>query len=168
MKDVKMFSIGRAVKNRKKLRKSPPVNEKDLEVQEKRQCVSKDVESTKLNSARIMKSKKEKEHIKIGAKKANPLQDLDDIFQSIKSKEEPLVGNNQSNSSNTTSQEQPDREYGLVQSSQRGDRGHFISPNPAVHRFDQATGLPVYKYTALLVGDGGGTALCPFDCNCCF
>lgn len=44
----------------------------------------------------------------------------------------------------------------------------IISPDPTVHRFDDATGLPVYKYYHLKVGEGGGTPLCPFDCNCCF
>jgi hypothetical protein len=44
----------------------------------------------------------------------------------------------------------------------------IISPDPPVHRWDKESGLPVYKYTALKVGDGGGTPLCPFDCNCCF
>ena len=44
----------------------------------------------------------------------------------------------------------------------------IISPDAAVHRWDKESGLPVYKYTALKVGDGGGTPLCPFDCDCCF
>ena len=44
-----------------------------------------------------------------------------------------------------------------------------IDPNSArVHRFDRGSGLNVYKAHALGLGHGGGTALCPFDCTCCF
>ena len=45
---------------------------------------------------------------------------------------------------------------------------NIVNPEAPIHRWDQESGLPVYKYTALKVGDGGGTSLCPFDCNCCF
>ena len=31
-----------------------------------------------------------------------------------------------------------------------------------------ATGMPIYDPDSMRVGKGGGTALCPFDCNCCF
>ncbi|EWM20684.1 Protein of unknown function DUF1764, eukaryotic [Nannochloropsis gaditana] len=31
-----------------------------------------------------------------------------------------------------------------------------------------ATGMPIYDPESMRVGKGGGTALCPFDCNCCF
>ena len=54
-------------------------------------------------------------------------------------------------------------EIGTVSSS-----GVIISPNPPIHRWDKESGLPVYKCRALKTEDGGGTALCPFDCNCCF
>ena len=44
-----------------------------------------------------------------------------------------------------------------------------INPMKAkVHRFDNPSGLNVYKAHALGLGRGGGTPLCPFDCNCCF
>ena len=44
-----------------------------------------------------------------------------------------------------------------------------INPMKArVHRFDNPSGLNVYKAHALGLGLGGGTALCPFDCDCCF
>jgi hypothetical protein len=29
-------------------------------------------------------------------------------------------------------------------------------------------GLPIYSWESLRIGQGGGTALCPFDCDCCF
>ena len=53
--------------------------------------------------------------------------------------------------------------HGVISSSET-----IISPDPPVHRYDNESGLPVYKYTGLLVGQGGGTPLCPFDCDCCF
>lgn len=97
--------------------------------------------------------------------KADSLQDLNDIFSSLKSKQTSDIPKvNKESSQLLTSR---DQSYGLVQSA-GGARSSIISPNPPVHRFDQSTGLPVYKYTALLVGDGGGTPLCPFDCECCF
>ena len=44
-----------------------------------------------------------------------------------------------------------------------------VSPNPGVHRQDQASGLPVYKISALGMNQtSGGTPDCPFDCWCCF
>jgi hypothetical protein len=44
------------------------------------------------------------------------------------------------------------------------------NPDPRVHRFDQESGLPVYKYYDLRMGEPGSgfTPLCPFDCHCCF
>lgn len=48
-------------------------------------------------------------------------------------------------------------------------------PDPPVHRVDAESGLPVYKAHLLKLSyfgeykdKGGGTELCPFDCNCCF
>mmetsp|Transcript_2032 Transcript_2032/g.2732 ORF Transcript_2032/g.2732 Transcript_2032/m.2732 type:complete len:144 (+) Transcript_2032:99-530(+) len=34
-------------------------------------------------------------------------------------------------------------------------------------RYDD-DGLPIYTAESLKIGKGGGTSLCPFDCNCCF
>ena len=48
------------------------------------------------------------------------------------------------------------------------NNGPIINPDPPVHRYDSATGLPVYKAKLLKANEGGGTSLCPFDCNCCF
>ncbi len=39
-------------------------------------------------------------------------------------------------------------------------------PTPA--RFDSESGLNIYREADLRIGQGGGTADCPFDCNCCF
>ena len=49
------------------------------------------------------------------------------------------------------------------------DPDRMLDPMKArVHRFDNTSGLNVYKAHALALGHGGGTRLCPFDCNCCF
>jgi hypothetical protein len=46
--------------------------------------------------------------------------------------------------------------------------GKFGDQAPSVHRYTPE-GLPVYKYFHLgMQQDDGGTALCPFDCKCCF
>ena len=44
----------------------------------------------------------------------------------------------------------------------------IISPDAPVERIDKETGFKVYKAHLLKVGEGGGTPLCPFDCDCCF
>lgn len=44
----------------------------------------------------------------------------------------------------------------------------IISPEAPIERIDLESGLPVYKAHLLRVGEGGGTNLCPFDCDCCF
>ena len=44
----------------------------------------------------------------------------------------------------------------------------IISPEAPVERIDPESGYKVYKAHILKVGEGGGTALCPFDCDCCF
>lgn len=56
--------------------------------------------------------------------------------------------------------------YGVIQSKRHPSR--IISPEAPLERIDKETGLPVYKAHILRVGEGGGTALCPFDCDCCF
>jgi hypothetical protein len=59
------------------------------------------------------------------------------------------------------------QEYGIIQSKYKRT-GKIINPEAPLHRVDKETGLPVYKAHLLRVGEGGGTPLCPFDCNCCF
>ena len=44
----------------------------------------------------------------------------------------------------------------------------IISPEAPVERVDPESGYKVYKAHILKVGEGGGTDLCPFDCDCCF
>ena len=53
-------------------------------------------------------------------------------------------------------------EAGAAANRLRGDD----SPTPL--RFDAELGMNIYSLDALKVGKGGGTDLCPFDCDCCF
>jgi hypothetical protein len=49
------------------------------------------------------------------------------------------------------------------------DPRKVIDPqNARVHRFDNASGLNVFKAHDLGLGRGGDTPLCPFDCKCCY
>lgn len=56
--------------------------------------------------------------------------------------------------------------YGIMQSSYNHVK--IVNPEAPLERIDKDSGLPVYKAHLLKVGEGGGTPLCPFDCNCCF
>ncbi|RYG66968.1 DUF1764 domain-containing protein, partial [archaeon] len=62
--------------------------------------------------------------------------------------------------------------YGVIKSGIKDKKYSIpvsiISPDAPLERIDKETGLPVYKAHLLKVGEGGGTALCPFDCDCCF
>lgn len=51
---------------------------------------------------------------------------------------------------------------------QRTTTGSKFS-DPKVHRMDQETGLPVYKYfdLGMALTGSGFTKDCPFDCDCC-
>ena len=42
------------------------------------------------------------------------------------------------------------------------------APEAPLERIDTESGLPVYKAHLLKTMEGGGTELCPFDCDCCF
>ena len=55
--------------------------------------------------------------------------------------------------------------YGVIKSPLLPD---IVNPEAPIERYDSVTGYPVYKAHLLKVGEGGGTPLCPFDCNCCF
>lgn len=55
--------------------------------------------------------------------------------------------------------------YGVMKTTHGGD---IVNPEAPLERIDAESGLPVYKAHLLKVGEGGGTPLCPFDCNCCF
>ena len=59
-----------------------------------------------------------------------------------------------------------DASYGLISSSRK--KAKIRNPEAPLERIDKESGLPVYKAHLLKVGEGGGTPLCPFDCDCCF
>lgn len=70
----------------------------------------------------------------------------------------------------TTKQKKPPKEtselpHGMVKSN---NHRIIISPEAPVERIDPESGYKVYKAHILKVGEGGGTELCPFDCDCCF
>ena len=64
-----------------------------------------------------------------------------------------------------------DKDYGRIKSNlQIKVDPKITNPEAPVHRWDKESGLPVYKAAALkaFTEESGGTAECPFDCNCCF
>jgi Eukaryotic protein of unknown function (DUF1764) len=62
-------------------------------------------------------------------------------------------------------QESSNLPHGVVKSN---NARIIISPEAPVERIDPESGYKVYKAHILKVGEGGGTDLCPFDCDCCF
>ena len=106
-----------------------------------------------------------------GVKKERGSKEIDDLFSSVASKA-------------TKPKEQEDTEVkntevkrkSKVRSSEEGTYGimksdcgsEIVNPEAPLERIDAESGLPVYKAHLLKVGEGGGTPLCPFDCNCCF
>jgi Eukaryotic protein of unknown function (DUF1764) len=65
----------------------------------------------------------------------------------------------------SASQESSSLPHGVVKSN---NPRIIISPEAPVERIDPESGYKVYKAHILKVGEGGGTDLCPFDCDCCF
>jgi hypothetical protein len=103
----------------------------------------------------------------IETKKKN-LNEIDDIFAS--SKKTPSASASSTTKSRQASQTpiepnlQIESTYGIIKSA----NVQIFSPEAPLERIDKATGLPVYKAHLLKVGEGGGTPLCPFACDCCF
>jgi hypothetical protein len=100
---------------------------------------------------------------------------IDDIFSSASSKkkeekvknEEKVKASKISASDKAAAEKpakQPMQQHGVIASAY----GTIISPDPPVERIDKESGLKVYKAHLLRIGEGGGTPLCPFDCDCCF
>jgi hypothetical protein len=50
----------------------------------------------------------------------------------------------------------------------RLQRKELRQSEPKPVRFDSESGLNIYREADLRIGQGGGTADCPFDCKCCF
>ena len=103
--------------------------------------------------------------------------EIDDIFSSMKKNKQveqepaPAVTARSKGTAGTKTKESNERlsramdsSHGLIKSKHQS----IISPEAPLERIDKATGLPVYKAHLLKVGEGGGTPLCPYDCDCCF
>lgn len=118
------------------------------------------------------------------------LGEIDDLFHNLKQSkklklEVPVIAKSSSTSQPSTSagvlendgpvvenmkQKKPPQQmselpHGMVKSN---NHRIIISPEAPVERIDPESGYKVYKAHILKVGEGGGTELCPFDCDCCF
>eukprot|EP00598_Pedospumella_elongata_P012966 CAMPEP_0184989332 /NCGR_PEP_ID=MMETSP1098-20130426/27954_1 /TAXON_ID=89044 /ORGANISM="Spumella elongata, Strain CCAP 955/1" /LENGTH=138 /DNA_ID=CAMNT_0027514309 /DNA_START=81 /DNA_END=497 /DNA_ORIENTATION=+ len=109
---------------------------------------------------------------------ANPAvvsKEIDDLFGTVlkKSSKKPIVEKEPSSDAedSTEKKKRPKHRssneptYGVMKTTHGGD---IVNPEAPLERIDAESGLPVYKAHLLKVGEGGGTPLCPFDCNCCF
>ena len=172
MKDISTLSLGHHITYRKKRKRLPSHDHKN------RQHAIEELRSTSFSGGKASTSEDDK-FLQCNKKnmcdKHSPqltnnelLKDLDDIFESVKPVQEMKSKEIDSSSKKSKNDKiKQNKESAKITNGVKGN-GSIVSPNPPVHRYDKATGLPVYKYTALLVGDGGGTSQCPFDCDCCF
>ena len=97
-------------------------------------------------------------------KKVNNGNEIDELFSSFRNAKREK--NEMQEISNKKNADQERKRLIAMKNKKKENR--IINPEAPVHRIDQSSGLPVYKAHLLKVGDGGGTPLCPFDCNCCF
>ena len=99
-------------------------------------------------------------------------QEIDDLFEELKArKKEKKIEISKKNRTGTSAKIDNDLTEHPQNSSYAGHMkppSMIISPEAPLERIDKESGLPVYKAHLLKVGDGGGTPLCPFDCDCCF
>lgn len=107
-----------------------------------------------------------------------PKENIDDLFDSLKKKkaekldaeaaereEKKIRKKAEKLEQKQSIEHETSSSYGLISSDLASK---IISPEAPLERIDAESGLPVYKAHLLKVGEGGGTALCPFDCDCCF
>ena len=62
-------------------------------------------------------------------------------------------------------------EAGKVQKKRKGagrEGRAFVAPAPGQPRKRTEEGFRIFHESELRLGGGGGTPLCPFDCDCCF
>jgi hypothetical protein len=113
----------------------------------------------------------------VSAKESLDTTEIDDMFAGLKSKKaEKEVEEEQKKAEEIAAkkrkrqQEKEEEEinhtYGIISSNLAPKS--IINPEAPVERVDPGTGYRVYKAHLLKVGEGGGTPLCPFDCDCCF
>lgn len=103
-------------------------------------------------------------------KKAKVSSEIDELFSSVSSKKsskKSLKPEDEIQPSHNKLKHRSSKEntYGVMKSTYGGD---IVNPEAPLERIDAESGLPVYKAHLLKVGEGGGTPLCPFDCDCCF
>lgn len=116
-------------------------------------------------------AKNEKNKIDVSAKKIAAAGEIDDLFSSAKkaapsTKEESESAEKEIlKPKKRREKDEANRPYGIMKSTHGND---IVNPEAPLERIDVESGLPVYKAHLLKVGEGGGTPLCPFDCNCCF
>jgi hypothetical protein len=113
------------------------------------------------------KKKQQQEEVK-EAKKANKKSKRtaksEDDEEEEEEEEEEEQGKRRKKASDSAGGSSSSLPYGVIKS----NIVQIINPEAPVERIDPETGYKVYKAHLLRVGDGGGTPLCPFDCDCCF
>jgi hypothetical protein len=128
---------------------------------------SKVIKSTKLDTKDKNSSK-----VPVTTKiKADGASEIDSLFDSLKTKKIEKIKLAQEVSIKKVKKvkvedTEPSSSYGIIKSSYNFTE--ITNPEAPLERIDKESGLPVYKAHLLKVGEGGGTELCPFDCNCCF
>jgi hypothetical protein len=156
----------------------------------KNEIIQTQVKKKKKKNSGIIKVIDKDQQLKINTENT---EEMDSLFRSLKKSKRKGINDNDKDldisdddnddnnniKKNKTKEDEGDEawleweEDGSTSSGQHGliqavGRQFIISPEAPLHRVDKATGLPVYKAAILKVGEGGGTDLCPFDCDCCF
>lgn len=143
----------------------------------------KKIKVVKAESSKVLKSKlTQSSDSKLSAKSSSStttiketLSEIDNLFADIKTKKAEKLLNvkkleekeklKKVKKIKPVAEEGSSSSYGVIKSSYETV---ITNPEAPLERIDKESGLPVYKAHLLKVGEGGGTELCPFDCNCCF
>ncbi|BAM39123.1 uncharacterized protein TOT_010001188 [Theileria orientalis strain Shintoku] len=87
---------------------------------------------------------------------------INDIFKTLKT----------TSHTNTSKASTKPSTKSIVKEKSKGKRGkteEYCTVNgDSARRRTTVDNLPIYTMEELNIGKGGGTELCPFDCNCCF
>lgn len=140
--------------------------------EEKKAKAHADVVKSSKESSKPSKRTKDSQSSKPKVVDKKQLAEIDDLFSSAKTaklvkkeEEEQTVSEPKPKKKRPSTDESESRPYGVMKSA---IPMLIISPEAPLERIDTESGLPVYKAHLLKVGEGGGTPLCPFDCDCCF
>jgi hypothetical protein len=96
------------------------------------------------------------------AKAGNEIEDLFNIFKESKKRKAAME------SDNVKAVRKAKVLSATASTNNKFSLNYNSNPEAPLERIDKSSGLPVYKAHLLRAGDGGGTPLCPFDCNCCY